>query len=134
RAHPGRQRPRGARGDRRLHGPLRRQPSRPQAAGRRRGRGDRAAAGRERALIRTRFFVWEEPRTLAARIRAWATSGQEVRDVDAIRADVAAGEDAAVLELTARYDATEHAPESLRVDPGEIEAALEQVEPALRES
>ena len=85
-------------------------------------------------MIRTRFFVWEEPRSLAARIRVWATSGQEVRDVDAIRADVAAGGDAAVLELTARYDATEHAPESLRVDPGEIEAALEQVEPALRES
>jgi histidinol dehydrogenase len=85
-------------------------------------------------MIRTRCFAWEEPRALAERIRAWATSGQEVRDVDAIRADVAAGGDAAVLELTARYDATERAPRSLRVDPAEIAAALEQVEPALRES
>ena len=35
-------------------------------------------------MIRTRFFAWEEPRPLASRIRTWSTSGQEVRDVDAI--------------------------------------------------
>ena len=44
------------------------------------------------------------------------------------------GGDEAVLRLTARFDATERSPESLRVPEEEIEGALARLDPALRES
>ena len=44
------------------------------------------------------------------------------------------GGDEAVLRLTARFDATERAPESLRVEAGEAERALAELDPALREA
>ena len=44
------------------------------------------------------------------------------------------GGDAALLQLTARYDATERAPTALRVEPGEAAAALAALEPELREA
>jgi histidinol dehydrogenase len=84
--------------------------------------------------MRIRRFEWDQPLDLAGRIRAWAASGQEALDVDSIRADVAAGGDAAVIELTARYGAAGSAPPQLRVDKGEVAAALERVDPALREA
>ena len=84
--------------------------------------------------MRTRRFEWDEPRALASRIRAWAASGQEALDVDSIRADVAAGGDAAVIELTARFGSVETAPRQLRVPPEEPRAALDSVDPGLREA
>ena len=57
RPHPGRERPRGARGDRRVHRPLRRQPRRPQAARRRGRRADREAARSEPAMRVTALRV-----------------------------------------------------------------------------
>ena len=84
--------------------------------------------------MRTRRFEWDEPRVLASRIRAWAASGQEALDVDSIRADVAAGGDAAVIELTTRYGSVETPPEELRVPEAEVRAALDRVEPSLAEA
>ena len=84
--------------------------------------------------MRTRRFEWDEPRALASRIRAWAASGQEALDVDSIRADVAAGGDAAVIELTSRYGSVEMPPGELLVPEAEIRAALARVDPALREA
>jgi histidinol dehydrogenase len=55
-------------------------------------------------------------------------------DVDAIEAEVREGGDAALLRLTARFDATERAPEALRVDAGAIAPALTALDPGLRES
>ncbi len=57
-----------------------------------------------------------------------------VGEVTSIGMDVAMKGDAAVLELTARFDATETAPESLRVDPARAAAALDALDPRLREA
>jgi histidinol dehydrogenase len=59
-------------------------------------------------------------------------SGVETPDVSEIRAAVAERGDAALLELTARFDATETAPQSLRVDGAEMRRALEGLDPELR--
>jgi histidinol dehydrogenase len=70
----------------------------------------------------------------AAALRDWAAESAPEVDVAAIEAEVLAGGDAALRRLTERFDATERAPESLRVDPAEASAALAALEPALREA
>jgi histidinol dehydrogenase len=77
-------------------------------------------------------FEWTDPASLAERIRAWAAVGDEVPDVGPIEAAVAERGDEAVLELTARFDATEAPPARLRVDPGAAPAALDSIEPEVR--
>lgn len=55
-------------------------------------------------------------------------------DVRPIERAVRAEGDRAVLELTARFDATESSPESLQVEAGAGAAALAALDPALREA
>jgi histidinol dehydrogenase len=65
----------------------------------------------------------------------WSGGSVDVSEIE--RAIVTAGDrDAVVLDLTARYDATASDPESLglRVERAQIDAAVEALDPALRES
>jgi histidinol dehydrogenase len=84
--------------------------------------------------MRTRRFEWEGARRTAAALRSWGAAEDEPVDVAPIEREVRAGGDAAVLALTARFDATERAPESLRVDPGLAAEALAGLDPQLREA
>ena len=68
----------------------------------------------------------------AGAIRAWATESAPAVDVAAIEQEVVEGGDEAVLRLTARFDATERRPSSLRVEAGESAAALESLDPEVR--
>lgn len=81
-------------------------------------------------------FAWDGvgAELLASEIRDLVPPLGEVSgDVAAILADVRSRGDEAVLELTARHDATDSPPASLRVDPEEPERALASLDPAVRE-
>jgi histidinol dehydrogenase len=82
--------------------------------------------------MRSRRFEWGEPGAVAAAIRAWAAETAPAVDVEPIAREVIDGGDAALLRLTERFDGA--APERLRVDSGEVTAALEALEPEVRES
>jgi histidinol dehydrogenase len=84
--------------------------------------------------MRTRRFEWEGAATTATAIRRWAAESAPSVDVGPIEREVREGGDEAVLGLTARFDATERAPESLRVEASEARRALEALDPALREA
>jgi histidinol dehydrogenase len=84
--------------------------------------------------VRSRSFEWEGAATTARALRAWAASSATAVDVAPIEREVIAEGDAAVLRLTARFDATETAPTQLRVDPREAETALTLLAPDLREA
>lgn len=75
-----------------------------------------------------------DPSRTAAAIRESVSRVSRVPDVEPIREEVLAGGDDAVLRLTNRHDATEAGIESLRVDPSAIKAALDGLDPGLRES
>lgn len=81
-------------------------------------------------------FAWDgtSAELLASEIRDLVpTLGEVSGDVAAIVADVRGRGDEAVLELTVRHDATDSAPQGLRVDPSEIEAALAGLDRDVRE-
>lgn len=84
-----------------------------------------------------RFELKGAPRT-AKEIRIWtsdAWSGGDAEAIKEIEREVIEGRDAALRRLTARFDGIElPMSESLRVDPGEAEAALRLIGPALREA
>jgi histidinol dehydrogenase len=83
--------------------------------------------------MRVRRFEWEGAARTAAGLRAWAAAETEpLVDVAPIEREVREGGDAALLKLTARFDATESAPQSLRVDPELATAALAGIEAELR--
>ncbi|HEX5712604.1 MAG TPA: histidinol dehydrogenase [Solirubrobacterales bacterium] len=92
--------------------------------------------------MKVRRFEWEGAAPTATAMRAWAAEQAPVVDLPGLRARVLGAErphtpaerDAAVLELTNRFDATERALDALRVEPGLATAALEALEPALREA
>ncbi|HWO17090.1 MAG TPA: histidinol dehydrogenase, partial [Solirubrobacterales bacterium] len=84
--------------------------------------------------MRTRRFEWGGAATTASAIREWAAESTPPVDVGAIEREVREGGDEALRRLTARFDATERAPESLRVATGEAERALAALDPALREA
>jgi len=84
--------------------------------------------------VKARRFEWEGATATATAIRAWAADSAPAVEVAPIEREVVEGGDAAVLRLTARFDATASAPESLRVDPSRAEAALAELGPALREA
>jgi histidinol dehydrogenase len=88
--------------------------------------------------MRTRRFEWESPANTASEIRVWdfgAWSAVE-DDVRKIQNEYLRSEDKAsyLLEMTARFDATEVAPTSLLVDPSERVDALSRIDDRLRES
>lgn len=83
--------------------------------------------------MRMRSYSWDgaDPRRLAAEIRGLNPPDPETRErVAAIIAEVAAGGDAAVAEISARLG--DAAPDSVRVAPERIAAAAEALEPSLR--
>jgi histidinol dehydrogenase len=82
--------------------------------------------------MRARRFEWEGATRTAAAVRAWASESAPVVDVTAIEREVREGGDAAVLRLTARFDATEAPPASLRVGSEKPEEALAALDPPLR--
>ena len=86
--------------------------------------------------MRARRFEWQGAAATAAAIRSWgAKSERDVAEpVNEIGQEVMSDKDAALMRLTARFDATEQMPESLRVDPAETDAALRAIEPALRDA
>ncbi len=84
--------------------------------------------------MRTRRFEWEGAAETAAALRSWAAESAPAVDVRPIEREVIDGGDAALLQLTALYDATERPPTALRVEQAEAEAALAAVEPTLREA
>ena len=82
--------------------------------------------------MKTQRFEWTGPRLVAAEIRAWAQESAQAVDVEPIAREVLEGGDAALRRLSERFDGA--APASLRVDVGEIEAALAGLDPAVREA
>jgi histidinol dehydrogenase len=84
--------------------------------------------------MRVRRFEWDSADDTAAEIRAWTAADAPVVDVGPIEREVREGGDAALLALTARFDATERPPEALRVEAGAIAQALAEVDPGIRES
>jgi histidinol dehydrogenase len=84
--------------------------------------------------VRTRRFEWGGAAASAAAIRAWVAESAEPVDVLPIQREVIELGDEAVLALTARHDAPENPPDSLRVDPALAAAALTALDPALREA
>ncbi len=84
--------------------------------------------------MRVRRFKWEGAASTAAEVRSWAAPEAPEVDVTPIERAVRENGDAALLELTARFDATERAPESLRVAPDALDSALAALDPGSRES
>jgi histidinol dehydrogenase len=82
--------------------------------------------------MRIRRFEWTQADPVAAEIRAWAAETAAEVDVEPIAREVIEGGDAAVLRLTERFDGV--SPEQLRVDPDEVAAALESLDPEVREA
>ncbi len=83
--------------------------------------------------MRSRRFDWSgEPQVVADEIRLWASELSEPVDVAPIGAAVLERGDAAVLELTNRFDATESPLASTAVDLAEAAAALSALAPEMR--
>jgi histidinol dehydrogenase len=84
--------------------------------------------------VRVRRFEWEGAAATSRAVRAWSEAETATVDVQPIERAVRSEGDRAVLELTARFDATERAPEALQVASAEIDAALSELDPPLREA
>lgn len=84
--------------------------------------------------MRSRRFDWEGATNTAAAIRSWTSTEATQVDVGPIESAVRDRGDAALLELTARFDATGSPPDSLRVGDEALEAALAGLDPSIRES
>ncbi|HET9593426.1 MAG TPA: histidinol dehydrogenase, partial [Solirubrobacterales bacterium] len=84
--------------------------------------------------MRCRRFEWEGAAATAASLRAWAAETGPVVDVAPIEREVQGEGDAAVLRLTAKFDAPAASLESLRVDPADAEAALAVLYPGMRQA
>lgn len=77
---------------------------------------------------------WVDPQAAARAIRSVVARSEQPTEVEPIRELVRNEGDAAVLELTNRFDATDAPRDSLRIEPTEISGALASLDPALRES
>ncbi len=84
--------------------------------------------------MRVRRFEWDGAGNTANAIRAWTVADATAVDVGPIEHEVREGGDAALLELTARFDATERPPDALRVDASDIAGALTEIDPSVRNS
>jgi histidinol dehydrogenase len=85
--------------------------------------------------MKTRRFEWSgEPQLVADRIRLWASGLGEAVDVAPIGEAVLEGGDAAVLDLTNRFDAVDSPLDSTRVDPQLAAAALAGLDSPLRDA
>lgn len=77
---------------------------------------------------------WIDPPAAARAIRSVVARTERPVEVEQIRMQVNAEGDAAVLDLTNRFDATETPREVLRIDPAESRAALAALDRDLRNS
>jgi histidinol dehydrogenase len=84
--------------------------------------------------MNARRFEWRGAAETAESIREWTAESTPDVDVAPIERQVREGGDAAVLKLTARFDATERPPTELRVDPTDLRRALAALDGGLRES
>jgi histidinol dehydrogenase len=84
--------------------------------------------------MRARRFEWEGAEETAAALRAWAAETAPPVDVGPIGREVEDEGDAAVLRLTAKFDAPGVTLDSLRVDPADAEAALAVLYPGMRQA
>ncbi len=84
--------------------------------------------------MKTRRFAWEGAAKTARAVREWTAGPEPVLDVAAIGEDVLRGGDEAVLRLTARFDATQRAPQRLRVEAEQARAALGNLDSSLLEA
>jgi histidinol dehydrogenase len=82
--------------------------------------------------MRPRRFEWAGAGATADAIRGWSAAALPQVDVSAIEREVREGGDRAVLGLTARFDATDSPPSSLRVEAAEIARASEALDGELR--
>lgn len=86
--------------------------------------------------MRFRRLQWAAPGQLALDLREWFGASSDLADVSAISRAVAEEGDAALLRLTAQFDATDVTPTTLVVDLDDADDALdlldEEVEAALR--
>jgi histidinol dehydrogenase len=86
--------------------------------------------------MKVKRFQWEGPgahRTAGA-IRSWAFEQAPTVDVAEIEREVREDGDGALRRLTARFDATEQAPESLALEAEDFAGALGDIDGDLRES
>ena len=82
--------------------------------------------------MRVRRLDWAAPEKVAAGMREWFASDSEAIDLSSIERQVAERGDEALLELTARFDATEAGDLRLGVPLGEASRALESLDPTVR--
>ena len=82
--------------------------------------------------MKTRRFEWADPGRLVGEIREYLSHEARIVDVSGIAAEVAERGDAALLELTARFDAPGADGLSLRVGQNEALEALERLAPEVR--
>lgn len=84
--------------------------------------------------MRLRRFEWVGAEQTSTAIRTWTAATAAGVDVAPIERLVREEGDSALLELTARFDATERAPGSLRVDPSATTVALAELDSGIREA
>lgn len=88
--------------------------------------------------MRVRRFEWEAAEQTAEALREWVFAGRDddavVRAVGEIGGTVYAERDAALLELTERFDGIRLRREQLKVSPADAEAALRSLAAAEREA
>lgn len=86
--------------------------------------------------MKVRRFEWEGPGAhgTARAIRSWASEQAPAVDVSEIEREVREDGDAALLRLTARFDATEQPPASLALDAEDFAGALDEIDAQMRES
>lgn len=86
--------------------------------------------------MRVRRFEWEGTAATGKAMRDWFAAAQpKVRDeIDRIRRMIAGERDVALRRLVQELDGVEQMPASLRVDPADARAALEALDPSLREA
>lgn len=84
--------------------------------------------------MRVRRFEWEGAIRTATSIRRWTAESVPDVNVGKIEREVREDGDEAVLRLTARFDATEKAPEGIRVAAEEAASALASLDLDLRKA
>jgi histidinol dehydrogenase len=82
--------------------------------------------------VKTRRFEWDVPTRLVGQVTDYLSHEARTVDVSGIAAEVAERGDAALLELTAKFDAPEAEVLNLRVGQHDALAALEALDPAVR--
>lgn len=82
--------------------------------------------------MKSRRLPWTAPQEVAAEVREWFQAGAEAIDLGPIELAVAERGDAALLELTAKYDAPEARNLGLVVSDEEAGAALESLDSEVR--